>query len=223
MITLPRLPAAVVFDMDGLIFDTERLWMAAMVETLAMHGHDMEPDFYLTVVGTPWVSIREGLLERFGPDLPADEIGPAWTERFVSLCRERLALKTGVVELLDELDALGIPAAVATSSPKALAHEHFDGAGLTERFQCILAPGDYERGKPDPAPYLAAARRLGVDPHDCLALEDSRNGVRSAAAAGMMTVMVPDLLGPTPEIDALCQAIAADLHEVRKGLVALAA
>lgn len=223
MITLPRLPAAVVFDMDGLIFDTERLWMAAMIETLAAHGHEIGPDFYLTVVGTPWLRIRERLIERFGPDLPADAIGLAWTDRFVVLCRKRLALKAGVIELLDLLDARGIPAAVATSSPKHLAVEHFDGAGLTARFRHILAPGDYESGKPDPAPYLAAAQKLGVQPSDCLALEDSHNGVRSAASAGMMTVMVPDLVGPTDEVSALCLGVGRDLHQVRESLVALAA
>ena len=78
----------------------------------------------------------------------------------------------------------------------------------------MAARGDYENGKPSPDPFLTAARRLGVAPHDCLALEDSHNGVRAAAAAGMMTIMVPDLLDATEEMHSLCIRIARDLHEV---------
>ena len=84
----------------------------------------------------------------------------------------------------------------------------------------MIARGDYARGKPNPDPFLTAAERLGVAPADCLALEDSHNGVRAASAAGMMTVMVPDLLDATQEMHALCVRIARDLHEVREMLAA---
>ncbi|MEO8114567.1 MAG: HAD family hydrolase, partial [Phenylobacterium sp.] len=100
-------------------------------------------------------------------------------------------------------------------------HCHHIGAhGLLERFDAILASGDYPRAKPHPDPFLKAAEALGVAPEDCLALEDSHNGVRAAAAAGMMTIMVPDLLHPTAEMHELCVRIARDLHEVRELLVA---
>lgn len=220
---LPRLPHAVIFDMDGLLLDTERLWMAAMIETIADHDLDMSADFYQTMLGNPWQGIRAMLLAEYGPEVRVDDIPPAWTERFVDLCREQLALKSGVVELLDLLDRLGIPAAVATSSPKDLAIEHFDHLGLGSRFKVIVGQGDYDKGKPAPEPYLAAARRLGVSPQDSLALEDSYNGVRSASSAGMMTVMVPDLLKPTEEIRALCVNVSIDLHEVREALSLCAA
>ena len=78
----------------------------------------------------------------------------------------------------------------------------------------MIAPGDYLRGKPDPQPFLKAAERLGVAPENCVALEDSHNGIRAASGAGMMTIMVPDLLPPTSEMQALCVGIARDLHEV---------
>src|ERR1700741_4314232 len=87
-----------------------------------------------------------------------------------------------------------------------------------DRFDEIICRGDYEKGKPAPDPFLKAAERLGVEPRLCLALEDSYNGVRSASAAGMMTIMVPDLLEPTDEIRGLCIFVARDLHEVR-GLI----
>jgi len=91
--------------------------------------------------------------------------------------------------------------------------------GLAERFDAIVGRGDYAAGKPAPDPFLKAAERLGVEPRLCLALEDSHNGVRSACAAGMMTVMVPDLVPPTEDIRSLCIAIAADLHGVRELLL----
>jgi beta-phosphoglucomutase-like phosphatase (HAD superfamily) len=84
----------------------------------------------------------------------------------------------------------------------------------------VVAQGDYARGKPHPDPYIEAARRLGVAPELCLALEDSHNGVRAASSAGMMTIMVPDLLDPTEEMRTLCVRIAQDLHEVRDLLIA---
>jgi beta-phosphoglucomutase-like phosphatase (HAD superfamily) len=89
-----------------------------------------------------------------------------------------------------------------------------------DRFDQIICRGDYENGKPAPDPFLKAAERLGVEPRSCLALEDSHVGVRSAAAAGMMTVMVPDLLEPTEELRALCVLVARDLHQVRDLILA---
>jgi beta-phosphoglucomutase-like phosphatase (HAD superfamily) len=92
-----------------------------------------------------------------------------------------------------------------------------------DRFDEIICRGDYEKGKPAPDPFLKAAERLGVEARLCLALEDSHIGVRSAAAAGMMTIMVPDLLEPTDELRDLCAFVACDLHEVRRAVLATCA
>ena len=88
------------------------------------------------------------------------------------------------------------------------------------RLSVCLGHGDYDSGKPAPDPFLKAAERLGVEPHLCLALEDSHNGIRSASSAGMMTIMVPDLLEPTDEIRGLCTFVVRDLHEVRRLILA---
>ena len=93
---------------------------------------------------------------------------------------------------------------------------HLGRSGIIPRFHAVVARGDYARGKPNPDPFLTAAARLGISPEDCLALEDSHNGVRAASSAGMMTVMVPDLLDATEEMQALCVQIARDLHEVER-------
>jgi HAD superfamily hydrolase (TIGR01509 family) len=129
--------------------------------------------------------------------------------------RANLALKVGVRELLSRLDELKLPRAICTSSSHADVDHNLQLHGLIGRFDAIVASGDYMRGKPAPDPFIRAAEMLGVTPGACLALEDSFNGIRAAAAAGMVTVMVPDLLPPTDEIRQLCHFVASDLHVVR--------
>jgi beta-phosphoglucomutase-like phosphatase (HAD superfamily) len=108
------------------------------------------------------------------------------------------------------------PRAVATSSGRARAEHHLWIAGIYRDFDAVVTCDDLERGKPHPDIYLCAAKRLGVPAARCLALEKSHNGVRAAHGAGMQVVMVPDLLGPTDEMRAKCEAVVPDLHAVRK-------
>src|SRR6266446_7381141 len=129
-------------------------------------------------------------------------------------------MKLGALELLDTLDQFGLPRAIATSSSRRTVERHLTAHNLMRRFEEIVAHGDYDRGKPAPDPFLKAAERLGVEPRLCLALEDSHNGIRSASSAGMMTIMVPDLLEPTDEIRGLCDFVVRDLHEARSLILA---
>jgi HAD superfamily hydrolase (TIGR01509 family) len=137
-----------------------------------------------------------------------------------ALFAEGVALKAGVIELLDHLDALGLPRAVATSSSRDAVDAHLGHHGLLARFDAVIAREDVRRHKPNPDPFFAAALALGVDAEFCLALEDSHNGVRAAHAAGMMTIMVPDLLDPNEEMELKTIHIAESLHEVRQLLLA---
>jgi HAD superfamily hydrolase (TIGR01509 family) len=211
----PRPVEGVVFDMDGLLVDTETVFRDSMIEVTARHGQELPLSVFLGMVGLPREGSRAVALAHFGEDFDYEP----WIAEVSEAAHARLAVgvvvKTGVVELLDDLDALRLPCAVATSSGHATVRLQLGGNGLLRRFQAIVAAGDYDRGKPAPDPYLEAARRLGVDPAACLALEDSHNGVRAAHAAGMMTVMVPDLLEATDEMRDLCIAIARTLHDVR--------
>jgi HAD superfamily hydrolase (TIGR01509 family) len=175
------------------------------------------------MLGNPWPTNREILLAHFGADFAVDALREEWVRHFEVMIETRLALKPGAAELLDTLDELGLPRAIATSSARANVEHHLAFHGLVGRFHAVAAAGDYARGKPAPDPFLKAAERLGVAPELCLALEDSHNGVRSAAAAGMMTVMVPDLLGPDAAVRALCLHVARDLHEVRRAVLEAAA
>src|SRR5437660_1426652 len=189
----PRPVAAVVFDMDGVLFDTETLYEKAALAAACEVGIDMTSEFFRSTIGSPWPVIRGQLLEHYGPDLAVDELSAASRRIFHVLTEEQWLLKPGVVEMLDLLDELKLPRAVATSSMRATVERHLQRHELTGRFHGIVAHGEYERHKPHPDPFLKAAEVLGVAPHLCLAIEDSHHGVRSAASAGMMTVMVPDL------------------------------
>jgi beta-phosphoglucomutase-like phosphatase (HAD superfamily) len=220
---LPWKPAAVVFDMDGLLFDTETLSQEAIVLAAAEGGQNVAPDVFTRTIGLPWAPCRALLLSHFGESFPVDQFREAWVRHFWVIAETRLELKPGALELLDTLDEFRIPRAIATSSSRLPVERHLSVYSLRGRFKEIVGRGDYEQGKPAPDPFLIAAERLGVKPALCLALEDSHNGVRSAWAAGMMTVMVPDLLEPTDELRNLCAFVACDLHEVRGAVVAVCA
>ncbi|MBI3199066.1 MAG: HAD family phosphatase [Rhodospirillales bacterium] len=212
---LPRQPTAVVFDMDGLLFDTESLYQEAGGLAARDMGHELTPDLFRSLVGLPWPQATTLLVKHFGPSFPVDVFSNGWRGHFNAIVETRLVLKPGVLELLDALDALGLPRAIATSSSHKTVRHHLSFHDLGARFHHVVAQGDYAAGKPAPDPYLKAAERLGVEPQFCLALEDSHNGVRSASAAGMMTIMVPDLLEATDEIRGLCTFVVRDLHAVR--------
>jgi HAD superfamily hydrolase (TIGR01509 family) len=212
---LPRPPAAVIFDMDGLLFDTETLYQEAILLAAAEGGHEVAGDIFNRTIGVPWAQSRTLLVSHFGEAFRVDAFQEAWVRHFWVIAETRLELKPGALELLGTLDEMRLPRAIATSSSHRTIERHLTAHGLAGRFDTIVGHGDYENGKPAPDPFLKAAERLGIEPTLCLALEDSHNGIRSASAAGMMTVMVPDLLEPTKEIRGLCTLVVPDLHEVR--------
>jgi len=216
---LPRLPLALVFDMDGLLCDTEVVYRDVMAEVVATMGLAFSDSLFRSMIGLPGPMGDRQVLNHYGEDFPIEAFNTAVRDRVDEVCLAGIALKPGVHEILDHLDTHSVPRAIATSSSPRAVEAHLGHSGILPRFHTVVARGDYERGKPSPDPFLVAAARLGVAPQDCLALEDSHNGVRSASAAGMMTVMVPDLLDPTEEMHRLCVRIARDLHEVRTLLV----
>lgn len=218
--TLPYRPRAVIFDMDGLLFDTEALWQEALLSAAAERSHDIPDEIYKKSIGVRRSQTRGLFLSHFGADFRFDDFHADWRRHFWLIAENKRALKPGAIELLDVLDQMRLPRAIATSSSRATVERHLTAHGLMARFDYIVSRDDCENGKPAPDPYLKAAERLGIAPRLCLALEDSHIGVRSASAAGAMTVMAPDLLEPDEEMRALCLLIARDLHHVRDLLLA---
>lgn len=211
----PRPIRAVVFDMDGLLVDTEILIRDLMVDLAPKYGATLPNAVFQRMVGLPNEASDAVARGHFGPDFPLEAFYAEVAVHVHAACEAGVALKAGVRELLDHLDAAQVPRAIATSSSHPSVQRTLGPSGILPRFDAIVAAGDYARGKPNPDPFLTAADRLGLPAGDCLALEDSHNGVRAAHAAGMMTVMVPDLLDPTDEMHDLCVAIAQSLHHVR--------
>jgi beta-phosphoglucomutase-like phosphatase (HAD superfamily) len=215
--TLPYRPNAVIFDMDGLLFDTEALWQEALLSAAAEGGNEIRisDEVYNKSIGVRRSQCRALFLSHFGEDFLFDDFHANWVRHFWLIAQNTHALKSGALELLEILDQFRLPRAIATSSSRKSVERHLTSHGLMDRFDELICRGDYEMGKPAPDPFLKAAGRLGVEPRLCLALEDSHIGVRSASAAGMMTVMVPDLLEATEEMCALCTFVARDLLQVR--------
>ena len=213
---LPRSPRAVVFDLDGLLIDSETLIRDAMIAVSPRFGKAVDLPFFLSLVGHPRAHNDIVLREHFGDAIDLEDFHLAVREHFNAEERAGAALKAGVMELLDALDAARLPRAIATSSTHEWVDRHLTLYRLGERFNAVIARGDYTHAKPHPEPYLTAARALGVDPTDCIALEDSHTGVRAAHAAGMMTIMVPDLLAANDDMRALTVRIVETLHDVRE-------
>lgn len=213
---LPRQVKAVVFDMDGLLVDTEHVVFDAMTAAAREDGRVLPFDLFKRMVGLPGHASDRIVTEHFGEGFDVARWRLDVSRHFDGIAAAGIALKAGVVELLDVLDARDTPRAIATSSTRHAVEHSLGQHGLIERFHAIVSRELQTHHKPHPDPFLKAAAAIGIDPADCLALEDSHNGVRAASAAGMMTVMVPDLLDPTEEMHALCVRIARDLHEVRE-------
>ena len=209
--TLPRRPKAVVFDLDGTLIDSEALVKEAHFAAIAQMGLTMSDAQFLALVGMHREANDIQLRGYYGQDFPLDDFIAA-TRAHVG---ERVApLKPGAVELIARLDELALPFGLATSSRRPWVERHFAAHGLTDRFAAVVTRQDVIEGKPHPEPYLNAARLLGRAPGDVLALEDSYAGVTSAHAAGLMTVMVPDLLAPDEAMRAKALAIVDSLHDI---------
>ncbi|MBS0386028.1 MAG: HAD family phosphatase [Proteobacteria bacterium] len=217
--TLPRAPRAVVFDLDGTLIDSEALVREAYFAISRQFGASMSDAQFLSLIGLNRDDNDILLRSYWGSNFPLEDFHAA--NRAFLL--ERVApLKPGALELLDALDDLETPYALATSSGPPWVERHFSAYSLAHRFKAVITRTDCVNGKPHPEPYIKASAALGADPADVLALEDSHAGVRSAHAAGCMTIMIPDLLAPNDEMHATALRVVDSLHDVRALLVSRA-
>ena len=215
---IPKRPDALVFDMDGLLVDSERstrgVWQAATAEC----GFELTDAVYLSLIGLGADEAERTLARRFGSGFDI----PVFTQRRIERMRRLLAsgaipFKPGAEALLEWVAASGLAAGLATSSSREEVRDRL--GAVADRFVTITTRHDVARGKPAPDIYLAAARSLSAVPSACVALEDSFAGVRAAASAGMPVLMVPDLAEPNPEIANLTAGVYPSLSAVQQAMM----
>jgi HAD superfamily hydrolase (TIGR01509 family) len=184
-------PRAVVFDMDGLMFNTEDVYWMVGVELLRRRGREFTRELSNAMMGLPPEPTFAIMIRWHGLDDTWQDLLAESEEIYVSLLDEHLAPMPGLLGLLDALEAAGIPKAIGTSSSRRTLTAVLSRFGMEPRFAFTLTAEDITQGKPHPEIYLKAAERFGLSPLEVLVLEDSQTGCRAAAAAGAFTVAVP--------------------------------
>ncbi|AEF84410.1 putative beta-phosphoglucomutase (Beta-PGM) [Treponema primitia ZAS-2] len=212
----PFLPNAVIFDMDGLMIDSERPGIRAWIDAARELGWDMAEELILQAVGRNEESTKNLLIDAFGPGFPYEKVRDLTRERIIERAeKEGIPHRPGLIALLDHLAALKVPLGVATSTDREAALWKLRKAGILERFSAMTFGDEIRRGKPDPDIFLLAAARLGEAPRDCIGFEDSPAGLMALHAAGIRSVFVKDILEPSPEVLATVWHRCADLAEAR--------
>ena len=202
---------AVCFDMDGVLFDTEALGAVIGGRAIEMQGFALDEPVWRSVLGMTWTHTQAVLAARY-PEMDLERFLRDWKElTLLHVHREGVPLKPFVRETLRQLRQRGLSLAICSSNDPDVIGEYLALSGLGGAFAEIVTAADVSRGKPDPEIYLTAARRLGVSPGHCAGVEDSPAGVRALRAAGMRSVMVPDLIPFTEELAPYTDAVLRDL------------
>jgi HAD superfamily hydrolase (TIGR01509 family) len=220
MTLTPFCPQAVIFDMDGLLVDSEPVWHIVETELLRTRGKVWNLDFQKHLIGLRMIDFWTRMCEGYGlAERPEALIAEA-TREMVRAIPEQVVPRPGADELLEYLHSHGVPMAIASSSPLALIDAVVESRMWASYFQVWVSGDDVAQGKPAPDIYLEAARRIGCEPDHVLTLEDSRNGARAAVAAGMVCYAVPDPTHNThADFDGVTPHLFDSLHEVRNVLL----
>ncbi|WP_028111998.1 HAD family hydrolase [Ferrimonas kyonanensis] len=204
---------AAIFDMDGLLLDTERLCMRIFQQACDTQQLPFHQDVYLSIIGRNAAGIERIFRQAYGEDL--DRLHEEWRCRYHAVVEHQpIPVKPGVIDLLEWLQSNGIAMAVATSTAREVARKKLTLAGLDRYFDSLATGCEVSQGKPDPEIYRLAASRLNVAPTECLAFEDSNNGVHSAVAADMITYQIPDLVAPSDEVLAYGHTVLPSMVQV---------
>ena len=213
---------AVVFDMDGVIFDTERVCLDAWKKLAEREGIEGIEEVCLKCIGTNTAETERIVREAYGDSIDYDRLKNELDLTIGKILKDDgMPIKSDVFEILTVLKNKGVSLAVASSTKKNIVCNELESAGLLDFFDKIVGGDCVSKSKPEPDIYLEACRQLGASPEKAAAVEDSFNGIRSAKAAGMTTVMVPDIKQPDDEIMKAVDFLCADLHEAAEVLANL--
>ena len=213
---------AVIFDMDGVIFDSERATFLCWQELANKYNIcDIEKN-YRACIGVTYARTREIMMEAYGPDFPYEQYAREASEMFHSRYDGgRLLMKRGVVELLEFLKANGTKIALASSTRRATVEMQLEAAGVLKYFDVVICGDMVERSKPAPDIFLKACESLGVEPELAFGIEDSYNGIRACHAGNLRPIMVPDMLEADEEMHGLAEVVLENLLAVRDYLLQL--
>lgn len=207
---------AVIFDMDGVIFDTERAYMAIWIKVYTKHGYSMTRDIFKTLIGRDRASIIEILYNVYGQDFPVNKLlGECDLNLKEAIDNGKVSIKPGALEIFDYLTRQNYKLALATSSSKTKLEMQLKIHNLENIFDDIVCADDVTKSKPDPEIFLAAARKLSVDPEKCIVIEDSPAGIKAAYKAKMTALHVEDLVEANEEIIKYSQKQFKSLFEVK--------
>lgn len=214
---------AIVFDMDGVLFDTERLCRDCWYELAEEYGIPNMPEVYALCIGVNAETTERIVYENYGKDFPYPEYCKRTTEMYNQYVKEHgVPVKDGVKETLAALAAAGLRLAVASSTRREKVLRHLESTGIAKYFEAVVGGDTVTHSKPHPEIFLKACEALGVAPEQTIAVEDSHNGIRAAHAAGMAPVMVPDLLPVTDEMRKLSAYVADDMNDACRWMLAAA-
>lgn len=206
-----------VFDMDGLMFDSEKLVYENWKTMLTELGFDYNIEIFKNTIGLRTDETKRYYNSLYTSGFDYDELKVRSRKMFFDrIEKEGVPIKKGLFELLDFLKENKIKMAVATSTSRQSCERMLKKSGVFPYFDEIVCGDDVTHGKPNPEVFLKASEKLGAEPESCIALEDSINGIKSAYSAGMTAIMVPDFLQPTDEIKPMISCLCKDLTEVIK-------
>lgn len=204
-------PQAVVFDMDGLLLDTERVHLEGFRIACDVCGLPQDDDLFRRLVGTNHLLGQSLLLTGLAGRAKLEDFEAVWNAEVTQLLADYIPVKPGARAIAQHLRERNIPYIIATSTQTEKAHRHLERAGLNTVFPDVVGGDQVAAGKPAPDIYLTATARLGHEPATCVAFEDSPIGVRAALSAGLITIQVPDIVAPDAELRALGHLIAGDI------------
>ena len=203
-----------IFDMDGVLFDTERMYQETWHEVASERGITLPPDYAYYVSGASRDGVYEAVRRFYHTDDPLQVTTDVY-ERMRIKQQKQLPIKPGVKEILTFFQEQKIKTAIASSTFREQVNYNLKNNGMEDCFDTVICGDEVTKAKPDPEIFLKAARKLSLPPEECYVFEDSFNGIRAAHAAGCVAVMVIDLMEPNEEIRALTDHVFSDLNEAR--------